>query len=274
MIPPAENAAERETPGYTEHNRQILSATGNSDMLARLVEGRVGYVQVGEKVTPEFGAHHLAPGLQVIPGVPFALFFDFGLNSTCIATQISPGGYWLIHKAWSLENQGMKQLLQLHVQPWLAQQPVNQWWYGGGHEATEREQSNSEETALKMIMQTLGPAPYRKGPVSWSARRDGMRDALTRTPSGLPWIRINPSGAALLVRTLDGGWSYPTDPLGRVRKDAPNKKSRFDHLGDAFAHGCCTLLHRTDAQSRSVQSPSKHATIPRHGSFTTSRTGA
>jgi hypothetical protein len=274
MVPPSENAAESETPGYTEHNRQILSATGNSDMLARLVEGRVGYVQVGEKVTPEFAAHHLSPGLQVIPGVPFALFFDFGLNSTCIATQISPGGYWLIHKAWSLENQGMKQLLQLHVQPWLAQQGITQFWYGGGPEARQREQSDSEESALKMIIQTLGPAPYRSGPVSWSARRDAMRDALTRSPSGLPWIRINPSGAALLVRTLDGGWSYPTDPLGRIRKDAPNKKSRFDHLGDAFAAGCAVLLHKTDAQSRSVQTSRQHVTIPRHGSYSSSRTGA
>lgn len=169
----------------------------------------------------------------------------------------------------------MKQLLELYVQPWIVQQQVRQWWYGGGPEAMEPDQSNSEMSALKTILSILGNGIYRRGPVSWSARRDAMHDALSRFPGGLPWIRINPDGAALLVRALDGGWAYATDPLGRVRRDQPDKKNRFDHLGDAFAHGCAILTRRTDAQSRSVSDRPGVQTVYRKGSHrgTYTRTG-
>lgn len=279
MVPPSECAAEKEHPGYREQNRQILLATGRNDLFARLVEGRIGYAQVGAKVTPAFNASHLAPGIQVMPNIPIILSFDFGLNPSCIAAQLSPQGYLLIHRAWTRQGVGMKQLLELDVHPWLAQQPTTHWWYCGGPEAREREQSDSEETALKMIIQKLGPAAYRAGPVSWSARRDAMDDALTRTPGGLPWVRISQTGAPFLVRALDGGWHYPTDSMGRVRREGqPDKKSVFDHVGDAFAHLCAVLLHKTDAAARSVSSPTRaHShvryTSPTRSSAVTTRTG-
>lgn len=276
MVPSSENAAERETPGYAERNRQILLATGRTDLFARLVEGRLGYAQVGERVTPEFNASHLSPGLVPLPSLPMILSFDYGLNPSCIAAQVSSQGALLIHRAWTRQNVGMKQLLQQDIHPWLTQQSTNQWWYCGGPEANEREQSDSEETALRMILRTLGPAAYRPGPVSWSARRDALHDALTRTPNGLPWVRVNPQGAALLVRALDGGWHYPTDSAGRVRNEGqPNKKSQWDHLGDAFAHLCAVLLRKTDSQSRSVKRADPRVSTTRFppvSQYATSRT--
>lgn len=254
IIPPEECPAELETPGYREGMRQVLLATGRNDLVARLVDSRVGYAQVGERVTPQFSAAHLDPGIQVVPNLPMLLAFDFGLNPSCIAAQLTPRGYLFIHRAWSRANVGMKQLLELDVQPWLSQQLTQSWSYIGGHEATEREQSNSEETALKMIVRTLGAAPYRPGPVSWSARRDALHDGLSRTPGGITWVRVHPRGAALLVRALDGGWYYPTDASGRVRREGqPDKRSPSDHIGDAFAHLLAVLLRKTDAQSRSVR---------------------
>lgn len=247
LTKPGENKAlDVKTPGYRERNRQILMATGSTDLLARLVEGRVGYAQMGERVTPAFCAAHIAHGLQVIPNLPFLLSFDYGLNPTCIVAQVSPNGYLLIHRAFSRQNMGMKQLLQRDVQPWLAQQPVSKWSYAGGPEAREREQSDSEETALRTIVTILGLAPYQAGPVSWSARKDALDDALNRYIAGLPWVRVNPEGAALLVRTLDGGWSYRTNAAGHVMREQPDKRSRFDHLGDAFAHLVAILTRKTD----------------------------
>src|SRR6185295_824293 len=101
MMKRGENAAEKESPGYTERNRQILLATGRTDLYARLVEGRIGFAQVGERVTPEFNGAHLSEGMQVVPHLPMILSFDFGLNCTCIAAQLSPQGYLLIHRAWT-----------------------------------------------------------------------------------------------------------------------------------------------------------------------------
>lgn len=255
MMPPGENAAERMTPGYTERNRQILLATGHTDLYARLVEGRLGYVDVGLRVTPEFSGAHLAPGTRVLPAVPMILAWDFGLFATCVAAQVSPQGYLLIHRAWSRENTGIKQLCEQFVHPWLVQQPVERWWYCGGHEAKEREQSNSEETALKQIMRSLGNAQYKPAPVSWSARRQAMKDALTRSPGGIQWVRIDPQGAAWLVRALDGGWSYETNASEQVRNETVPPKGRFSHVGDAFAALCAVLLRKTDATARQITRP-------------------
>ena len=253
MVPPRENAGERETPGYVEANRQILLATGHSDLYARLVEGRVGYVDVGVRVTPEFCGAHLAQGLRVVPNVPLILAWDFGLFSTCIAAQVSPQGYLLIHKAWSRENTGVQQLCREFIHPWLAQQDVKQWWYCGGHEAKEREQSNSEESALRTILRELGHAPYKSGPVSWSARRLAGKEGLERYISGIPWVRIDPQGAAMLVRCLDGGWAYEVTASEQVRNEQVPPKGRHSHLGDAFVALCAVLLRKTDSQARSVQ---------------------
>ena len=255
MVPPSENAAEKVTPGYVEQNRQILLATGNRALYARLVEGRLGYVDVGLRVTPEFNGAHIAQGLRVIPHVPLILAWDFGLFCTCIAAQVSPQGHLLIFKAWSRENMGVEQLCNTFVHPWLVEQPTETWWYCGGHEARQREQSNSEETALRKIVQKLGVAPYKPAPVSWSARRDAMKEGLKRPLGGMPWIRIDQQGAAMLVRCLDGGWVYEVNASERVRNETVPPKGRFSHLGDAFAALCAVLLRKTDAQSRSVQKP-------------------
>ena len=275
MMPAGENAAERITPGYVERNRQILTATGSTDLLARLVDGRVGYVDVGLRVTPEFNSAHLAPGLHVLPNVAMILAWDFGLFATCIAAQVSPQGYLLIHRAWSRENTGIKQLCEAYVHPWLSQQPVERWWYCGGHEAKQREQSNSEETALVAIVRALGAAQYKPAPVSWSARRQAMKEGLTRTPGGIQWVRIDPQGAALLVRALDGGWSYDTNASELVRNETVPPKGRFSHLGDAFAALCAVLLRKTDAQARQITRPRASQThFPSHvQGYISSRTG-
>ena len=276
MVPMAENAAERMTPGYMERNRQILLATGHSDLYARLVEGRVGYVDIGVRVTPEFCGAHLAQGLRVIPNVPIILAWDYGLFSTCIAAQVSPQGYLLIHKAWSRENTGVQQLCRELVHPWLVQQETKQWWYCGGHEGKEREQANSEETAVRTMMRELGGAPYKPAPVSWPARRLAGKEGLERYISGIPWVRIDPQGAAMLVRALDGGWAYDVTASEQVRNEQVPPKGRFSHLGDAFVALCAVLLRKTDSQARSVQrsyAPTARFPVSVPGYAGSSRTG-
>jgi hypothetical protein len=260
MIPTGENKAlDAVRPGYREENRRALMAMGRSDLTARLVEGRVGYASLGEAVTPDFGGHHLMTDLKVLANVPFVFLYDFGLNPSCIATQIDPRGHWLIHQAWSVPNVGMKQLLQSYVRPWLQQQPVEAWWHVGDPAGTQRAQADSEISAVREIVGELG-GRYQPGPIGWPARRDACRDALTRTLRGEPWVRINPRGASSLVRALDGGWAYPQDALGNVRReDAP--KGLHSHIGDAFSYGAAVLLKRDESVERRSRSTDRHGRL-------------
>jgi hypothetical protein len=274
MMPPGENAAEKRSPGYLARQRDILLATGNQSLFSRLVEGRPGSVDVGVRVTPEFTGAHIVQGLEVIENVPFYLSFDYGLTPACLVAQVSPLGYLHIVKCWWRTNEGMKQLLEGHVQPWLVQQPVKVWSYMGGVEATQREQSDSEESALKMIMRILGPARYQKAPVSWSARREAMKEALSRYVHGVPWVRVHPEGAAWLVRALDGGWQYELRPNESIKNEDQAPKGKFSHAGDAFAALCAVLLRKTDAQARGVQKKVMPVRYPTRGvGYAGSRTG-
>lgn len=251
-IPPGENTAlDEKTPGYRERNRMALLATGRTDLVARLVEGRVGYAKLGESVTPEFAATHLAPGMQVIPHHLCYIAYDFGLWPAAVVAQVAPSGHLCIHAAFVLPNQGMEQLIEKRLRPWLNQHPeITRWVHIGGYEGVQREQTNSEHNAVRTIVQLLG-GYYIPGPVAWSARRDACHDALIKSVGALPWIRINPETAAPLVRCLDGGWHYPTDVAGNVNRELPEKRGDMPSLGDAFAHLVAVLLRRAPARSAS-----------------------
>lgn len=264
MVPMEENSAELVSRGYVQRNRDILLATGDKALYARLVEGRVGSVDVGVRVAPEFGGHHIVSQLPVLANVPAILAFDYGLNPTCIVAQVTPTGYLNVLKAWSRPNVGIRQLLELDVQPWLGQAGIRQYWYCGGAEAREREQSDSEETALKVILRTLGTARYATAPVSWSARRQALKEALTRSPQGFPWVRIAQEGCANLIRCLDGGWAYATDASEQVRNETVPPKNRYSHLGDAMCALCAVLLRKTDPDARPVGARSQGVRYPTH----------
>lgn len=273
-IPPGENTAlDQKTPGYREKNRLALLATGRTDLAMRLVEGRVGYAAIGEAVTPDFGPHHLQRDLQISRNGLIFLAYDYGLMPAVIMAQLDPHGRLLIPAAFVMENAGITQLIARHIRPWIAHTGASRWVHIGGHEGVQREQSNSEETAVRTLIKELG-GRYIPGPVSWSARRDALREGLSRYVGTVPWVRIDPQGAAPLVRALSGAWHYPTDAMGRVSHDLPYKRGTPPSLGDAFAHLLAVLLRRSERASRSDPFGRTERTGPTPTSTHNTRVGA
>ena len=241
----ANKALDEKSPGYRENMHIFLLGAGRQDLVARLVEGRVGYAKIGEAVTPGFSQKHIAEGLKVIGGRPFYIGYDFGLMPAAVIGQIVPSGHLFIHAAFAMENVGIEQLITRQMLPWLQQYPeVRNYIHVVGHEAGEREQSNSEESALKTIVKFLG-GTYLRGPVSWSGRRQACHEALEKTIGHIPWMRVNKTEASKLIRCLDGGWHYPTAGMtGTVSRDIPEKRGTMPSLGDGFAHLVSVLLRR------------------------------
>lgn len=243
LLPPGSNKAlDTKTPGYRERNRIALMATGRTDLVARLVEGRVGYAKIGESVTPGFSGSHIVPETNVLPERPFFIAYDYGLQPAAIVAQLTASGHLHIHFACALENQGMEQLITKRLQPWLMTHPeVRKYIHIGGHEAAQRDQSNSEHSALKSTIRLLG-GTFVRGAVAWSARREALHEGLARYVGAIPWVRISQAEASLLIRCLDGAWYYPTDMAGNVMRDLPSKEGIMPSLGDAFAHLVEVLL--------------------------------
>jgi hypothetical protein len=57
---------------------------------------------------------------------------------------------------------------------------------------------------------------------------------------GMPSVQVDPIGAKLLDKALDGGWHYPVDSSGKRSREKP-VKDNHSHCGDAFANGCAVL---------------------------------
>lgn len=244
---------------YRDRNRAALFAAGRHDLIARLVEGKIGQVLVGLSVAPEFSdTLHVGEALPVLSGVDSFRWWDFGLNPTCIWAQMTPLGTVHILDVRVGQNIGMEQFLDREVLPLQAQRYTGVRFLDTGDPAGfQREQSNSEQSAALVLRQRLG-ATLRPGPTEWPARRDAVKASLTRLTGGRPFIQIDRERCRPLIRALRGGWRYATDGSGRVLNALP-VKDVHSHPGDAFGYGLAVLMGHTGTRRSAIP-----AVIPAH----------
>jgi hypothetical protein len=104
-----------------------------------------------------------------------------------------------------------------------------------------RDQSNVEESA-KMVIQRAFKGRFEPGPSTWKMVKQGMDNMFEGHGliQGLPSVQLDPVGAKLLDKALNGGWHYPVDSSGKRSREKPVKDAS-SHPGDAFANGCSVL---------------------------------
>lgn len=258
-----------ENPHYADQrraeNRLALEATGRRDLVQRLIEGQIGQVILGEPVMPEYSdSLHVAEApLPVLRQGTLVRSWDFGLTPTCIWSQITPSGH--AHVLWAVQgvNQGLAQLLDEQVLPWEAD--FLRGFEGairdvGDRAGTQREQSNSERTAVALLESRLRaavgphapPAVFEPGPVPWAPRRDALKALLSRLSRGRPILQVDPE-CRLVRRALRGGWHYPKDALGRITptlEAAKRASGLHDHVGHALAYLAAALFPVDEATWR------------------------
>lgn len=253
--PPGEVTSEE----YRSRNRAALLAAGRQDLVARLVEGKVGQVLVGLSVSPEFSETlHVADALPVLGGVDSFRWWDFGLNPTCIWVQMTPLGGLHVLDVRVGQNMGLEQFLEREVLPLQAQRyPGVRFLDTGDPAGFQREQANSEVSCAILLRQRIG-ATLRPGPIEWSARRDAVKSSLTRLVGGRPFVQMDRVRCRPLIRALRGGWRYATDGSGRVLNPHP-VKDMHSHPGDAFGYGVALLMGITGTRRMPIP-----AVIPDH----------
>lgn len=226
-IPPGENPGI--TKEYRDTNRAILESMGRMDLVARLVEGKVGYIQLGEAVTPEFSTFHIARGgLPILRKVPILRGWDFGLNPTTVWMQITPlGRIHILHSIRS-EHVGCEQHIRDAVRPWQTHLGINGHDYEDigdptGENPEARDSNVSAVTAIEeMLTKEPGtPASFEPGPIPIYDRVQPIRAVLQRMMTGTPMVQVDP-GALDMIRALSGGWhrkKHPSGIIGEIVKD-------------------------------------------------------
>lgn len=205
-------------PDYYAKQRYFLR--NRPDLVRRFVEGKFGFQQEGKAVTPEWNdLIHLDVGLNPIRGQELVLLWDFGLNPTCIVTQITPMRLWFVLDALVGDGIGVDQLIKNEVKPLLADKYRGfSWRHIGDPQGSMREQSNSEESAVRVIRRQLGGV-WRPGPRSIQERVQPLRAV---------W------------HSLRGGWHHHVTRTGLTSGDPV--KDIHSHPGDAMGYGAAILF--------------------------------
>jgi hypothetical protein len=225
-------------PGYYEAMAQRWK--DRKDLLRRFVEGKFGFQSKGKAVTPEWNDDiHLASGLQPVKGLPLKLMWDGGQNPTCVMTQITPLGDWLVLDAFVGEGYGTFELIRDVVKPrltdrypWVRTIPRG-LEHTGDPNMESPDQSSSANDAAKVIVKELGGAWF-PGPITIEGRVDPLREVLRKTRDGRGLMVVDRDHAEAVWFALRGGWHYRiarNGVVGSIMKD------EHSHPGDCMGYG-------------------------------------
>lgn len=168
------------------------------------------------------------------------LLWDFGLNPTCVITQLTPLGFWNILEAYVGEEIGAFELISQVVKPRLEMRfhglPIR---HIGDPAGQQREQSSSQQSAVKVIKQEIG-GPWRPGRTSLDDRVNPLAWALTQTRAGRGMLQVDRRFAKPVWLALRGGWHYHVSRTG-VASSSPTKNIH-SHPGDAMGYGASRLF--------------------------------
>ena len=244
--------------GYYGRLRQQLGHRG--DLVSRFIDGQFGFQQVGSAVTPQWNDKlHLATGLVPVKGVELVLLWDFGLNPTCIITQVTPLGHWLILQAIVGEGIGVQELIEEVVKPTLAIKYAGfRFRHVGDPNGALREQSSSRQSAVRVIRTELGGV-FRAGPTSLSERLEPLRGVLARTIGGTGIVQVDRRAARAVYQSLRGGWHFRESSSGVISPDPV--KDIHSHPGDAMGYGAARLFPLGRLQRQTRLTPPSPATF-------------
>ncbi len=227
----------------TEREQTKRAFAHRPDLYQRYVEGKFSFVVIGAAVTPEYReAFHRAKSV-LIPDQSLTTyrFWDGGLFPTCVIAQVSPKGRLIIYDSLRGDNIGMMQFVTNQVLPTVNTKynEVPTWVDTGDLNIANRDQSNSDDTAAKIIEDKLKTS-FRPGPVSFTERREAIKELLSRSIEGGPMLLLS-RNEGLCHQALRGGWHYSTSPSGKKTSFTP-EKDIHSHPGDALATGVAEIF--------------------------------
>lgn len=215
---------------------------------ARYVEGQFAVIYRGEKVTPYYKRNiHLLPyAAEPVMGLESFRFWDSWGSPACVLGQVTTIGRLIVYNVCLIDgNSDIRTLISTQVEP-LINSPrwknkARLWRDVGDFTMANRDQSNVEESS-KLVIQRAFQGRFEPGPSTWKMVKSALDDMFQKHGliQGMPSVQLDPVGARLLDRALNGAWHYPVDNSGRRSREKPVKDSA-SHVGDAFANGCAVM---------------------------------
>jgi hypothetical protein len=237
---------------------------GQEDKIRRFVKGEFGFLQQGRPMSPGWSDRiHLAIRLAPLKRTSLHLLWDFGLNPTCLITQITPMGHWNFLDAFVGDGIGVVQLIEDLVAPRLVERYSGfHWDHTGDPAGAQREQSDSRNSAVKAIKDKLGGV-WRPGPVQLADRELALNAVLGRVlEGGRGVVQVDKEFAKPVWHALRGG-AHRKIHRGDIISAVP-EKNIHSHPWDAAGYGAARFFPQGTLRGAKKKAPLQQ---PRIASF-------
>lgn len=253
--PLAENIAN--LPGGHEYYLRQLSGK-SKEWIKVFLLAQYGTISDGKPIYPEWNDDIHCRRVEVLPGVPLLLGFDYGLTPACVICQMSPRGSFHVLAELQAKDMGIQQFARDVVKPFLA---LN--FSGHGFQACADPAGLARsDTDEKTCFQFLAEAGIACVPASTNAfvgRREAVASYLTRLSDGKPTFVLDPS-CDILRRGFNGRYQYKRlQVVGDERyRDVPDK-NEYSHLADALQYAALHSLNMNQSEdwSKPLKYPEK-----------------
>lgn len=176
--------------------------------------------------------------LQLEPGIPLLLGWDFGLTPACIVAQLV-GRQLRLYKEF-IEDAGSISKLAPVVWAWLETTCPN-WFLSEDLiqnfiDPAGFQKAQTDERTCAGIMSEHGFRKIKPGPVAWEARRKAVEDFLTKTFAEGPALLIDEGGCPVTIEGFGGGYRYPEKATEVEPAQARPIKNKWSHPHDGLQY--------------------------------------
>lgn len=199
---------------------------------------------------------HISRAMQLEPGIPILLGWDFGLTPACILTQLV-GRRLRIYKEFIEDAGSISKLapvvwnyLMQNYLTWMHNDLILSYVDPAGFQKAQTDERTCADIMriagdIKHPERRIGFKQIRPGPVTWEARRRAVEAFLTQTYGDGPGLEVD-ENCSLLIEGFGGGYRYPEKALEIEPTKVTPIKNKYSHPHDALqyvAAGATQLAH-------------------------------
>lgn len=195
---------------------------------------------------------HVSETIEVIPGHPIIVGFDFGLTPAAIIGQETPNGCINILHEIIGDGQGIKQFVQESVRPLLNEVYKNCPWRFVGDPSGNKRADTDEQTVFK-VLDELGMPTEAANTNDPEVRWEAVRTPLQQLRDGKPSFQLH-KRCAVLRKGFNSGYHFKKVQVSGANKySVKANKNRFSHPHDGLQYLCMWILGDTTPTSNFVR---------------------
>jgi len=246
--------------GHEYYFRQL--AGKSKEWIKVFLLAQYGTISDGKPIYPEWNDDIHCRRVEVLPGIPLLLGFDYGLTPACAICQISPRGAFHVLAELQSKDMGIKQFARDIVKPFLALN-FNGYGFQACADPAGLARSDTDEKTCFQELAEQGIACVPASTNSFVGRREAVASYLTRLTDGKPTFVLDPS-CDILRRGFNGRYQFKRlQVVGDERyRDVPDK-NEYSHLADALQYAALHSLNMNQSEdwSKPIKYPDKSGVV-------------